>query len=81
VGRDAEAVQREVRRCREELLGGRGPGASPAELAAHQRDRPLLGALPAAAERELAAVQTAAARGVDPAQLAAALERVRHTLG
>lgn len=77
---DGDAAQREVRRRREAVLGGRGPGAPEAELSAHQRDRALLGALPSATERALVAVQTGAARGEDPDELVRTISRIRQTL-
>jgi hypothetical protein len=73
-------VQREVARMRARVLGGRCPGAGEDELAAHQRDRDLLGALPPATERAIVAEQTAAARGADPGRFRAALARLRRTL-
>jgi hypothetical protein len=73
-------VQREVERLRNRVLGGRGPGAGEDELAAHQGDRELLGALPPATERAIVAEQTAAARGADPRRVRAALRRISRTL-
>lgn len=73
-------IQREVARLRERVLGGRGPGAGDDELAAHQRDRDLLGALPPATERALVAAQTAAARGADHRRVRAGPSRLRRTL-
>lgn len=75
----ANEVQRAVDDLRDGVLGGRGPGASADELAAHQRDRDLLGALPCASERAIVAVQTAAARGAARERAVAALGRIRRT--
>jgi hypothetical protein len=77
---DPDDVQREIALLRARVLGGRGPGADEDELAAHQRDRELLGALPPATERAIAALQTAAARGADPHRVRAGLRRLRRTL-
>lgn len=76
----ADEVQREIERLRANLLGGRGPGAGPEELAAHQRDRERLGALPPATERAIVAVQNMAARGRPPQRVRTALQRLRRTL-
>ena len=40
---DPEEIQRRIRRYRERLLDGRGPGASPQETAPQMRDRRWLG--------------------------------------
>ncbi|MHA6783258.1 hypothetical protein ACVGOW_20030 [Pseudonocardia saturnea] len=50
-------------RIRAGLLGGRGPGATPAEVAAHTRDRDRLGGRPVAELRAGLAARTARARG------------------
>ena len=59
---DPDAIQERIQRHRQRLLAGRGPGASPQRIAAAQRDRPTLGALPAPAARQRVADQTAIAR-------------------
>ncbi|MGV9839852.1 hypothetical protein ACWDUL_37440 [Nocardia niigatensis] len=48
-----DATQLKVARARAEVLRGRGRDATPAEQAAAQHDRDVLGALPAPLEREL----------------------------
>ncbi|MTE13416.1 hypothetical protein [Nocardia aurantiaca] len=53
-----DATQLTVARARAEVLQGCGPDASPAEQAAAQHDRDLLGALPAPLERELVHLAT-----------------------
>lgn len=60
---DPDAIQHRIRRARDGLLGGRGPGATPDEITRWQRDRPLLGAHPAPAERQEVADQAILARG------------------
>jgi hypothetical protein len=66
--RDAEGdtASARVAQLRAALLTGRGPGASPREIAEHTRDRPLLGAVPAPVERALVARQGARLRAGDP---------------
>lgn len=59
----AEEIQHRIRRAREQLLGGRGPGASPAGTARWKRERPSLGGRDPAASREAVAEQAAVARG------------------
>lgn len=59
---DPDAIQHRIRQLRAWLLGGRGRGASPDEIARWQRDRPLLGAQPAPAERQQVADQAILAR-------------------
>jgi hypothetical protein len=73
---DAEAIQQRIRQAREQLLGGRGPGASALETARWKTERPSLGGRDPAADREAVAERAAAIRG-DPA----ALERLiaRHS--
>ncbi len=61
-------IQRRIRHAREQVLGGRGPGASPVETARWMRERPSLGGQPPAVSREHAAEQAKLARG-DPADL------------
>jgi hypothetical protein len=65
---DPEMIQRRIRQAREQVLGGRGPGASPLETARWTRERPTLGGQPPAASREQAAEQAKLARS-DPADL------------
>jgi hypothetical protein len=66
-------IQRRIRHVREQVLGGRGPGASSMETARWTRERPSLGGQPPAVSRERAAEQAKLARGYpeDLAQLAA----------
>lgn len=66
---DPAAVQRRIRQAREQLLGGRGPGASPLETARWMSERPSLGGQDPAATREAVAERAAVARG-DPDALA-----------
>jgi hypothetical protein len=84
-------IQRRIRHAREQVLGGRGPGASPMETARWMRERPSLGGQPPAVSREQAAEQARLARG-DPedlvrlavrrdARLAATLGTARTRLG
>ncbi|QGH68757.1 hypothetical protein [Pseudactinotalea sp. HY158] len=56
----APAIETELAHLRAALLSGRGPGASPAEIAAHTRDRPWLPGVPT--ERALGRVACRAAR-------------------
>ncbi|MGI8677784.1 MAG: hypothetical protein ACR2LX_03675 [Jatrophihabitans sp.] len=51
-----------LRRARENLLAGRGPGASDAEVAAHTRNRVVIAGESATHRLELAARDTARAR-------------------
>lgn len=62
---EARETQARVAALRDQLLGGRGPGASREELAANMHDRVMLGAIPAMVERELVARRTQVARGRD----------------
>ncbi len=66
---DPEIIQRRIRQAREQVLGGRGLGASPLETARWMRERPTLGGQPPAVSREQVADQAKLARG-DPADLA-----------
>lgn len=59
---------------REQLLDGRGPGASPLETARWTSERPTLGGQAPAAEREAVAERAAAARG-DPDALTRLMAR------
>lgn len=61
-------IQRRIRHAREQVLGGRGPGASPMETTRWTRERPSLGGQPPAVSREQAAEQAKLARG-DPEDL------------
>ncbi len=61
-------IQRRIRHAREQVLGGRGPGASPMETARWTRERPSLGGQPPAVSREQAAEHAKLARG-DPEDL------------
>lgn len=60
---DPDAIQHRIQQARAGLLSGRGPGASPDEITRWQRDRPLLGARPAPAERQRVADQGILGRG------------------
>jgi len=60
---DAEAIQQRIRQAREQLLGGRGPGASALETARWKTERPSLGGRDPAAAREAVAERAAAIRG------------------
>lgn len=64
---DPEEIQRRIRRYREHLLAGRGPGASPEETAPQMRDRQWLGGVPAAVARQHEADQATLAGGDPPA--------------
>jgi hypothetical protein len=57
--------QAAIATARAQLLGGRGPGASPQEITAHTRARPRLGDSSIPQRREQVAANTAVARG-DP---------------
>lgn len=59
----AEQVRANLRRARATLLGGRGPGASEAEVSAHTRNRVIVAGMAAARRLEMAARQTTRARG------------------
>lgn len=61
--------QAAIEAARAQLLGGRGPGASPQEITAHTRARPRLGGYSIPQRREQVAANTATARG-DPDALA-----------
>jgi hypothetical protein len=60
---DPAAVQATIDQIRARLLGGRGPGASSAEIDRNTRARTCLGGQPTAQRREAVAHQTAIARG------------------
>jgi hypothetical protein len=64
----AAEVSAELFRVRQELMGGRGPGAGDAEVAAHTRDRVMIGGQTATRRLEIAARQTGYARR-DPAAI------------
>lgn len=68
---DAEAIQQRIRQAREQLLGGRGPGASALETARWKTERPSLGGRDPATAREAVAERAAVIRGDQ-----AALERL-----
>jgi len=57
------AARDEIRRLREELLAGRGPGASTQEVALHTRERAAIGLVPTVLEGELVSVHADLARG------------------
>ncbi len=76
---DAEAIQQRIRQAREQLLGGRGPGASALETASWKTERPSLGGRVPAAAREAVAERAAAIRG-DPAALERLIARHRAQL-
>lgn len=54
--------QQHIVALRARLLGGRGPGASPGEMEAHQHQRVEFGGLPVPAAREQESLATARAR-------------------
>lgn len=56
-------VAADLHRARALLLAGRGPGASEAEVASHTRNRVEIAGVTVTRRRELAARQTAVARG------------------
>jgi len=58
----AGQVQENLRRARDDLLGGRGPGASEEEVAAHTRNRVGIAGVSATRRLELAARDTMRAR-------------------
>lgn len=60
---DAEPTGMHLRQARESLLDGRGPGASDEEVAAHTRNRVMIGGETATRRLELAARDTVRARG------------------
>lgn len=66
--------QQRIAALRANVLAGRGPGATPAELAAHQHQRTSYGGVPVTAAREQLALATAHARRahLNPAQARAA---------
>ncbi len=55
-------VSEKLRQARAELMGGRGPGAGDTEVAAHTRDRVMIGGETATRRLEMAARQTGYAR-------------------
>lgn len=63
----AAGVQQRLGTLRHDLLGGRGPGATPAEVARHTRDRRQLGGVRTPAELESVHRQTQRERVGDPA--------------
>lgn len=58
----SEHVQATLQQARRELLGGRGPGASAEEIAAHTRNRVVIAGETATRRLELAARDTVRAR-------------------
>lgn len=58
----AEETQEAVARARDQVLGGRGPGADQAEIEQWKRQRLTLGAVPAPLARELLHLDTARMR-------------------
>lgn len=58
----AASIGANLRRAREELLRGRGPGADDAEIAAHTRNRVVIAGVTTTGRLEMAARQTARAR-------------------
>lgn len=58
----AASIGANLRRARQELLRGRGPGAGDAEIAAHTRNRVAIAGVTATRRLEMAARQTARAR-------------------
>lgn len=60
-------TQRTVAAVRAQVMGGRGAGASSAEIARFTHERPTLGALPAPLERELVHLSTERIRAADGA--------------
>lgn len=65
-----------VRQARVRLMGGRGPGASPSEVAAHTRNRVVIAGVSTTRRLELAARQTRRAR-CDPGGIVDAIELER----
>ena len=55
-------VEERLQLARARLLGGRGPGASRAEVVAHTRDRASIAGIPVVERLELTARQTSRAR-------------------
>lgn len=81
---DPSAVQAGLAADRARLLGGRGPGASQAEIDQHTRARPQLAGEPTPRHLEAVARQTAIARGDAAAvalDIAAAREQLALTVG
>lgn len=74
-----DLIQDELVRLRGRLLGGRGPGASDREIAAHTKGRRTVGALPTVVERELVQIRAELARG-DADALMTDLDRFRARL-
>lgn len=72
-------VSANLRRVRADLLSGRGPGASDAEVAAHTRNRVMIAGETATRRLEMAARQTARAR-LDAATIADTIQLSRAEL-
>ncbi|MDT0264427.1 hypothetical protein [Jatrophihabitans lederbergiae] len=64
----AAGVQQRLACLRHDLLGGRGPGATTAEVSRHTRDRRQLGGVRTPAELESVHQQTQRERVGDPAR-------------
>lgn len=79
---DVEVVRTRLARIREDLLGGRGPGASTDEVLATTRNRVEVAGMTATRRLELTARQTALARGdTDAVTTAAQLRRAEVACG
>lgn len=82
---DRAVVEAALRQARAQLMSGRGPGASPVEVAAHTRNRAAIAGVSTTRRLEVQARQTSRARGsldgildavqLDRAELAIALRR------
>lgn len=72
-------VSANLRRARADLLRGRGPGASDAEIAAHTRNRVMIAGETATRRLEMDARQTARAR-LDAATIADTIQLSRAEL-
>ena len=59
---DQDRVQEQLRRVRADLMGGRGPGATEAEVAVHTRNRTIIAGEYVTGQLERSAQQTAHAR-------------------
>ncbi|MGI8869176.1 MAG: DUF3618 domain-containing protein [Mycobacteriales bacterium] len=75
----ASPVADRLVRARDHLMGGRGPGADPAVIARHTRDRAQIGHRPVTDRLEMTARQSAAARH-DPEAIAATITASRAEL-
>jgi len=61
-GPEGSVAQAEIRRLRQSVLSGRGPGVSRSEFLRHTRGRAVVGGRPVARQREAVAREAAAAR-------------------